>query len=135
MNQLSKEIEFCTISLRDDGIIEQRFLWDTPYEIKARNIIQIGKTMTVLSNNGKKAVLSIAGLYGSMTEGARKVDISAADRYTFALGLVIKELPQRLLANFYFKIKARNYPVKIFKTESEATNWLQHQIRLNKNVG
>jgi hypothetical protein len=65
-------------------------------------------------------------VHGSITPGARKVDTIKDNKYTPAIALVIQELSQRLLANFYFKIKKVNYPVKIFKSEAETTEWL-HQ--------
>ena len=108
---------------------------DTPYEIDAGNLNKIANSMTILSKGNKIPILSIAGLYGTMTPDARKVDINDANKYTMALALVISELHQRLLANFFFKIKKIDYPVKTFKSETEATEWLHQQMRLNKKVG
>lgn len=115
--------------------MENRFLYDTPYEIDGHHIESIAETMTELSEGNRKAILSVAGLYGSMTTEARKVDINNANLYTLALGLVIRELPQRLLANFYFKLKKIDYPVKSFRSEEEAVDWLQQQIRMSQKAG
>jgi len=121
--------------MRHDGIIENRFIWDQPYEIDGTHLLAIADAMAELSGEKPRAILSIAGLYGSMTPEARKVDIHRANDYTLAIALVIQELAQRLLANFYFKIKSNDYPVKIFKSEDEATAWLQQQIRMSQNAG
>ena len=129
------ELAFCTVSLREDGIIEQRFLRDTPYEIDAFHLNEISQAMSRLSNGRKTAILSIAGLHGSITPEGRKADVTKGDEYTLAIALVIQELSQRLLANFYFKIKKVNYPVKIFKNEDEASGWLHQQIRANQQAG
>jgi len=129
------ELEFCTVSLREDGIIENRFLRDVPYEITEGQLIQISEAISKLSKGRKDAILSIAGLYGSMTPEARKIDINKDSEYTLAIALVIQDLSQRLLANFYFKLKKVEYPVKIFKDEHEAANWLQQQIRANQQTG
>jgi len=129
------ELDFCTVSLRDDGIIEHRFARNTPYEIDAKNLVEIANALATLAEGQPRPILSIAGLYGSITPEARKVDIRAGDEYTLALGLVIKELAQRLLANFYFKIKKVDYPIKTFRTEEEAVAWLQQQIRVHQKVG
>lgn len=102
--------------------------------VKSKDIIDTANAMITLAKGEKKAVLSIAGLYGSMTPEARDVDITGASEYTLALGLVIFNLPQRLLANFYFKIKQIDYPVKTFKTEGEAVSWLYQQVRVNKSA-
>lgn len=136
MNYIQQiELEFCTVSLRDDGIIEQRFPRDTPYEIDAYHINEMADTISHLANGSKAAVLSVAGLYGSITPDARKVDINKDEDYTLAIALVINELSQRLLANFFFKLKRISYPVKTFKTEEEATSWLHQQIRANQQTG
>lgn len=136
MNYIQQiELELCTVSLREDGIIENRFLMHDSYEIDAHHLEAIADAMTKLSKGEPKAILSVAGLNGSISPDARKVDINDAQTYTLALALVIQELSQRLLANFYFKIKKVDYPVKTFKSETEATEWLQHQIRLNQKVG
>lgn len=129
------QLEFCTISLREDGIIENRFLEDDPYEIDASQLQEIADVMTKISEGERKPILSIAGLNGSITPEARKVDINQANEYTLALALVIQELAQRLLANFYFKLKKVDYPVKTFKSEAAACEWLQEQMVLNQKVG
>lgn len=129
------ELEFCTVSLREDGILENRFLHDIAYEIDENHLVEIAETMNTLARGERRPIISIAGMYGSITTEARKVDINDANSYTLALALVIQELPQRLLANFYFKLKKVDYPVKTFKTEELAVEWLQQQIRANQLVG
>lgn len=121
--------------MREDGIIDQRFVYDIPYEIGADELIQMSEAMTILSKGNKAAILSVAGLYGSITPEARKVNIAKDSDYTLAIALVIQELHQRLLANFFFKLKKINYPVKTFKCEVEASEWLQQQIRASQMVG
>ena len=136
MNYIQQiELDFCTISLREDGIIENRFLRDVPYEITESQLIQISDAISKLSSGRKDAILSVAGLYGSMTPEARKISINTDNEYTLAIALVIQDLSQRLLANFYFRIKKVNYPVKIFKSEEEATSWLYQQIHTSQQTG
>lgn len=136
LNHIQKiELPSCTISLREDGIIEHRFLYDKPYEIDVQHMLDSAEAMTTLSNGVPHPILSVAGLYGSITTDARKMDIHTGDAYTLALALVINELSQRLLANFYFKLKKVDYPVKTFKTEEEAVAWLQQQVRMHQKVG
>jgi hypothetical protein len=43
---------------------------------------------------------------------------------TIAEGLVINNLPTRIMANFYYKVVRRKFPVKVFETETEALEWL-----------
>ena len=129
------ELEFCCISLREDGIIENRFNYDTPYEIDAIHMKEIAAAIHDLSDGSPKPLMSIAGLYGSITPEARKVNINPSGEYTMALALVIRELPQRLLANFYFKVKSVEYPVKTFRSEEEASAWLIQHIRSRQLAG
>lgn len=128
-------MEFCSVSLRSDGIIENRFVYDTPYEIDAHHMTEIAEAVHILAAGQPTPILSVAGLYGSITAEARKISINPSDEYTLALGMVIRELSQRLLANFYFKVKKVDYPVKSFKTEEEACQWLLQQVRQNQKTG
>lgn len=129
------ELDFCTVTLRHDGIVENRFVNDTAYVVDANHLTDIKEAMYQISEGQQKAILSIAGLYGSMTPEARDVDINGATDYTLALALVIQELSQRLLASFYFKIKRVDYPIKTFKREEEAVAWLAQQIRAKQQAG
>jgi len=124
-------LECCTVSLRIDGIIEIRFLWDTPYEITAEKLIAINDAIKSLYKGEKRAIISIAGLYGTLTQEAKELNTFHGSD-TVALGLIIQSASQRLIANFYFKIKKAPYPVKFFKTEPEATEWLYEQVKQNK---
>ena len=127
------EHDFCTMTLREDGVLEQRFVEDEPYEVTAEELIKFRESFLLISNGVKLPMISIAGKQGSISADARDINISS--RYTSALALVIVELPQRLLSNFYFKIKKVDYPIKTFKTEEEATKWLLQQTRRNQLVG
>ena len=104
-------------------------------KITESQLIQISDAISKLSSGRKDAILSVAGLYGSMTPEARKISINTDNEYTLAIALVIQDLSQRLLANFYFRIKKVNYPVKIFKSEEEATSWLYQQIHTSQQTG
>jgi len=129
----SIELEFCTISRRDDGIIVQRFVWEDPYSITAEVLQEFDDTIKKLANGDEICILSIPGLYGSMTPAARKVKVFKDTSHTIAIGLIIKSLSQRLLANFFFKINHPPYPVKFFKNEIEATLWLREQYNLRQS--
>lgn len=134
-NRSQIKLEYCTITNRSDGILEQRFARETTYEVTKEDLIGFKKAFREVSKGQKMPLLTISGLYGSITKEAREVDINESEDYTLALGLVITELGQRLLANFYFKIKKVNYPVKCFKNEEDTIEWLHEQARLAKQTG
>ena len=131
----SIEFDFCTISLRSDGIVEQRFAKNDPYEITAEVLQEFIDAIKSLSKGKPRCILSIPGLYGSITTEARKVSIQEGNSNTIAIGLIIESLSQRLLSKFYFKINKVPYPVQFFKSEIETTLWLhkQNKIHLLKN--
>jgi len=124
-------LDFCTISLRSDGLIENRFVWDTPYEITTEKLIEINSAIKSMYKGKRRGIVSIAGLYGSMTPEARQLDMFHDD-HTIAIALIIQSTSQRLLANFYFRVKKAPFPVKFFKTEAEAAEWLYQQCRQAK---
>lgn len=43
---------------------------------------------------------------------------------TIAEAVVIKNLATRIMANFYYKVTKRYFPVKVFDTKEEAVKWL-----------
>jgi len=130
----SIELEFCTISLREDDIVEQRFVREDPYSITAEVLQEFDDTIKKICNGEQKCILSIPGLYGSMTPEARKVPVFKDANHTIAIALIIQSLSQRLLANFFFKINKAPYPVKFFKNEIEATLWLREQNQAHQST-
>ena len=131
----SIEFDFCTISLRSDGIIEQRFAKEDPYEITEEVLEGFIDAIKSLYKGKQRCILVIPGLYGSITAEARKMSIQDENSNTIAIGLIIESLSQRLLSKFYFKINKVPYPVQFFKSEIESTFWLheQNKIHLLKN--
>ena len=123
----SIELDFCTISLRSDGIVEQRFAREDPYEITAGVLQEFIDAIKTLCKGKQRCILVIPGLYGSITAEARKMSIQDEDSNTIAIGLIIESLSQRLLSKFYFKINKVPYPVQFFKSEIETVVWLQDQ--------
>ena len=131
----SIEFDFCTISVRTDGIIEQRFAKEDPYEITVEVLEGFIDAIKSLYKGKQRCILVIPGLYGSITAEARKMSIQDENPNTIAIGLIIESLSQRLLSKFYFKINKVPYPVQFFKSEIESTFWLheQNKIHLLKN--
>jgi hypothetical protein len=126
----SIELDFCTISLRSDGIIEQRFAREDPYEITAEVLQEFIDAIKSLYKGKQRCILAIPGLYGTITAEARKRSIQEENSNTIAIGLIIESLSQRLLSKFYFKINKVPYPVQFFKSEIEATVWLHKQNKI-----
>ena len=127
----SIELDFCTISLRSDGIIEQRFAREDSYEITEEVMQEFIDAIKSLYKAEQRCILSIPGLYGSITTEARKISIQEEHPNTIAIGLIIESLSQRLLSKFYFKINKVPYPVQFFKNEIEAILWLNEQNKLH----
>ena len=127
----SIEFDFCTISLRSDGIIEQRFAKEDPYEITEEVLEGFIDAIKSLYKGKQRCILVIPGLYGSITAEARKISIQEENSNTIAIGLIIESLSQRLLSKFYFKINKIPYPIQFFRNEIEATLWLHEQNKIH----
>ena len=127
----SIEFDFCTISLRSDGIIEQRFAKEDPYEITEEVLEGFIDAIKSLYKGKQRCILVIPGLYGSITAEARKMSIQDENSNTIAIGLIIESLSQRLLSKFYFKINKVPYPIQFFRNEIEATLWLHEQNKIH----
>ena len=65
----------------------------------------------------------VGASHTSITPEARKI---AESNVFDAKGeaIVVRTLPQRIIANFYYMVKRKSYPVKVFNAEEGAIKWL-----------
>lgn len=116
-------LEYVTVGLYDPELVK--------IEIKGNTIIGAleAKGMTdqigVLSGGKEVRVMIVADELAQFDKGAREYSASDAGfKYTIADALVVKNLAQRLIANFYLKINKPKKPSRIFNSEEEAVKWL-----------
>ncbi|MBA3680999.1 MAG: hypothetical protein H0W73_07505 [Bacteroidetes bacterium] len=87
-------------------------------QVDACFIITEGKATPVLIDvrNGKKNLSPEARTYAGKNNPYRHLKLAEA--------LLIKSLPQRIMANFFIKIGKSRHPSKVFTREEAAVKWL-----------
>lgn len=77
-------------------------------------------------------VVHSAGKLTTLEPGVREY-IESNNRYQhkIAEAFVVKNLSQRILANFYIRIKKHGCPTEVFSNEDEACRWVKMYCRSN----
>ena len=116
-------IDYCCLQLFENNLV--RIDIKGNYNIGAIESEEITKQLGILSKGKKMLVLMIADEITQFDQGAREYSASeAGSKYTLADALVVKNLAQRILANFYVTVNKPKIPSKTFNSEEEAKNWL-----------
>lgn len=112
------------ISLLDEQIIHVHL--KTNQEIELHDVQEIIKAIGKLSHGKKFPVFIDAGSFININQEAFTFSASEAGNiYTLADAIAIKNLGQKLLANFYLKNDHPVVPTKIFTEKKEALAWLR----------
>lgn len=83
--------------------------------------------------NTELAVVHSAGSSTTIEPGVREY-LASTSRYAHKVSeaFVVKNLGQRILANFYLRIARPACPTEVFTTEDEAVNWVKMYCRNKK---
>ena len=123
--QVIREIDlgFAKLQLFDPEMVRIEMMGDLVIGVKEAR--EINDTIGLLSENKETLVLMLADELTQFDSEAREFSASReGTRYTIADAIVVKNLAQRLLADFYLKFNKPKKPSKIFSTEKEAVLWL-----------
>lgn len=132
--KIVKQIETKTaiISLGDDEIVRVSFkdkVQVTPIEVKenfnAYNEIILGENYPFI-------ISSKSGSADYTSEGLAYAKAHEKDWPKLCVALCVKNLPQRMLANFYLKFNKPSHLHKVFDAIPEAENWCLDQLEKSK---
>jgi hypothetical protein len=120
----SADLGHSKVHLRNDGILQINF--GDNVEMDLKESVEIIETMGDFTGGKKALVLNIAGKNTSATSAAREYSASAAGlRFTIADAFVVKNLAQKILANFYISFNKPLVKTRIFDDEEKALEWLK----------
>jgi hypothetical protein len=117
--------EFLTVSLRADGVVHVWLKPNTEINVDLQfQMIQIYMDIT----GGKKSLFIFeAGEFVSITKEAREFAIKMEkDTPTFASAIVVRNLGQKIIADFYYKVNKPLQPYKVFWKIEKAEEWLSN---------
>lgn len=76
-------------------------------------------------------VVHSAGILTTIEPGVREYLESARYKHKVAEAFVVRNLGQRIIANFYLRIKRHACPTEVFNSEEEAIKWVKMYCRNN----
>lgn len=118
------DLKHSKIQLSDDGIVIVRCKDDYQYEIG--EIQELVAATGVLTNGKKFPTLTIPGKYTQATKEALDFIFSSqATIYSSSDAFIAQSLSQKLIGNFYMKIKKPDIPTRLFSNEKSAIAWLK----------
>ncbi|PCJ84919.1 MAG: hypothetical protein COA57_08350 [Flavobacteriales bacterium] len=130
MNLAKEKIETTTtfVWIRNDGIICVQVKDNA--EVELEDSIQTFEVVKKLAGEGKKPVLVLTGIGGTITPEVREFSSSErASEPTLAEAIVVKSLAHRIIVNFIINFNKPARPIKLFNDEKEAVKWLKEMER------
>jgi len=123
-----KELNHSTLELTVDDILIIRCKEDYQFELQdVQEILLISGEIT----NGKKVpTLTIPGKYSQATKEALEFIFSPeATLYSSHDAFIAQSLSQKIVGNFYLKLKKPNIPTRLFTNEKLAIEWLMKKSK------
>lgn len=115
------------IRLSDDGIIIIYCKEDYQYELQ--DIQDLVEAAGELTGGKKMPTLTIPGKYTEASKEALDFIFSKDSiLYASADAYIAQSLSQKIIGNFYLKIKKPSIPTRLFSNEKSALEWLKKFI-------
>ena len=116
------------IALLDSGIIVLQYKPD--YEVELEDVKQVEQAFIELSSNGDiYCLMDTSGRFNNYTNEAQKFLSKEAsivqNKKIKGSAVVIDNLPNRLLAQFFSKFFKPEFPMKIFSNQDGGKVWLK----------
>ena len=125
-------IKCAEIYLFDSGIILLKYKSD--YEIELKDVKEVEKVfLELIDEKGIFCLMDTSDRYYNITKEAQEFLSNEAsivkDKKIKGSAVVINNLPNRLLAQFFSKFFKPKFPMKIFSTQEEGMVWLKELIK------
>ena len=114
---------------REDRVIEYSLTED--YILDVDDINQLVDAVRELCLDEKHAMLVVTTDNNGSTREARNTSFERMKQKDHAISeaVVIKSLPTRMAADFFYKIYKPHHPYKFFKTKEKAEAWTKLQVQ------
>lgn len=111
------------VTLRPDGIVHVSFLPHTEITVEFQQVLL---DMYNEVTGGKKSLFVFdGGEFVSITKDARENAVAIEETTpTKASAIVVKNLAQKIIADFYYKVNRPKQPYKVFWQFDKAIEWL-----------
>lgn len=120
-------IECAEITLLDSGLILLKYAPD--YKVELKDVKEVERVFIELSNNGDiYCIMNTSGRFNNYTNEAQKFLSNDAkivkQNKIKGSAVVIDNLPNRLLAQFFSRVFKPKFPMKICSSQEEGLAWL-----------
>ena len=124
------EHELVIVALRNDGLVHVYF--KPGIEITVPFQSELIKMYNDITGGKKEKFIFEGGEFVSITKEARENAIKIEDQSpTLASAVVISNLGQKIIADFYYLVNRPKQPYKVFSSFQKGVEWLQ-QLDLTK---
>lgn len=118
------ELEHVIICMRDDGIVHVTFLPSTEITVDFQN--ELVENYKLITGNKKTRFIFEGGEFVSIGKEARENAIKIEEQSPcIASAVIVKNLGQKILADFYYMVNKPKLPFKVFWTFEKAIDWLK----------
>lgn len=116
--------EFFHLFLRSDGIVQLNTIDEAYFTIKeAKEFVQALRNIT---KGVPHLILKIPGKHATVDNESRiYMSTEEALRFSLAEAVIIRNVAQRMIGNFYLKFDKPKKPIQLFNEVEEAEKWLK----------
>jgi hypothetical protein len=116
-----KTIHF-SLLLRSDGIVQLNTAADVNFTMK--ETMEYMRALEEITGGKLHLVLKVPGAHANVDNETRKYMASEGLKFSIAEAVIVRNLAQRMVGNFYIKYDKPKVPVRLFTKFPEAENWL-----------
>lgn len=114
---------FFELVKRSDGIVQLNTADDAFFTIKESK--EFVTALRKITDGNPHLVLKVPGNHALVDKDSRTyMATEEALRYSIAEAVIIGNIAQRIVGNFYLKFNKPGKPVKLFDTKEQAESWL-----------
>ena len=111
------------VTLRTDGIVHVSFLPNTEITVEFQQVLL--DMYNEITGGEKSLFVFDGGEFVSITKEARENAVAIEETTpTKASAIVVKNLAQKIIADFYYKVNRPKQPYKVFWQFDKAIEWL-----------
>lgn len=116
--------ELFHLYLRNDGIVQMNTFDEAFFTLKeAKEFVQ---ALQKITKGVPHLILKVPGKHASLDSDARTyMATEEALRFSIAEAVIIRNIAQRMIGNFYLKFDKPKKPIQLFNEIEEAEHWLQ----------
>jgi hypothetical protein len=121
------ELPHSKIYVREDGICVVDVTDDLV--ITRKELSEILDAIELISGGNKMPVLSLFKPGNTADKTARELSSSArGSQFTKADAMIVHNITQKIIANFYMKFNKPDKPPRFFSSEEDAIEWLREFV-------